>query len=55
MGNNTGGSSHGIKVGKVLSDSDVLELSALSGFTPEKVREWHAGFIVRIFTSKIFF
>ncbi|CAF3197067.1 unnamed protein product [Rotaria socialis] len=43
MGNNPAGP--GLKLGKTLSDADVIELSALSGFTPEKVREWHSGFI----------
>ena len=44
MGNNPGGKT--IKVGKTLSDEEVIELSSLSGFTPEKVREWHSGFMV---------
>lgn len=34
------------KRGKNLSDSDVTELSNLSGFTPQQVREWHSGFLV---------
>jgi hypothetical protein len=42
MGNNEGR----IKRGKTLSDADVTELSNLSGFTPQQVREWHAGFLV---------
>lgn len=42
MGN---GESRG-KHSKVLSDSDVNELSNLSGFTPQQVREWHSGFLV---------
>jgi hypothetical protein len=37
------------KIGKVLTEENVAELSALSGFTPEQVREWHAGFLVSIF------
>ncbi len=40
-----------VKRGKTLSDADVTELSNLSGFTPQQVREWHSGFLV----SKIFF
>jgi hypothetical protein len=35
-----------VKRGKTLSDADVTELSNLSGFTPQQVREWHAGFLV---------
>lgn len=38
------------KRGKALSDADVTELSNLSGFTPQQVREWHSGFLV----SKLF-
>ncbi len=34
------------KRGKTLSDADVSELSNLSGFTPQQVREWHSGFLV---------
>lgn len=34
------------KRGKALSDADVTELSSLSGFTPQQVREWHSGFLV---------
>ena len=34
------------KRGKSLTDADVTELSNLSGFTPQQVREWHAGFLV---------
>ena len=34
------------KRGKNLSDADVTELSNLSGFTPQQVREWHSGFLV---------
>jgi len=29
---------------RTLSDADVNELSSLSGFTPQQVREWHSGF-----------
>lgn len=46
MGNNASGT--GLKLGKTLTDADVIELSAASGFTPEKVREWHTGFMVCI-------
>ncbi|CAF1339319.1 unnamed protein product [Rotaria magnacalcarata] len=34
-----------VKRGKALSDADVTELSNLSGFTPQQVREWHSGFL----------
>lgn len=34
------------KRGKALSEADVTELSSLSGFTPQQVREWHSGFLV---------
>ena len=34
------------KHGKALSDADVTELSNISGFTPQQVREWHSGFLV---------
>lgn len=34
------------KRGKSLTDADVTELSNLSGFTPQQVREWHSGFLV---------
>lgn len=37
------------KRGKTLSDADVTELSNLSGFTPQQVREWHSGFLVSVF------
>jgi len=30
---------------RTLSDADVNELSSLSGFTPQQVREWHSGFL----------
>jgi hypothetical protein len=46
-----GGNESRVKRGKTLSDADVTELSNLSGFTPQQVREWHSGFLV----SKIFF
>ena len=42
MGNNETRS----KRGKTLSDTDVTELSNVSGFTPQQVREWHSGFLV---------
>ncbi|CAF1678969.1 unnamed protein product, partial [Didymodactylos carnosus] len=32
-------------VGKTLSDSNLEELSRLSGFTQDQVREWHSGFL----------
>jgi hypothetical protein len=38
-----------MKYGKTLTESNITELSALSGFTPVQVREWHAGFLVSIF------
>ena len=41
-----GNSEARVKRGKTLSDADVSELSTLSGFTPQQVREWHAGFLV---------
>jgi hypothetical protein len=41
-----GNSETRVKRGKTLSDADVTELSNLSGFTPQQVREWHAGFLV---------
>lgn len=53
MGNNASGQR--IKVGKTLSEENIAELSALSGFTHDQVREWHTGFLVisisRISTS----
>ena len=44
-----GNSGPRMKTGKVLTPQDVSELSAISGFTPEQVREWHAGFLVSMF------
>ena len=44
MGNAQGGPR--MKIGKTLTDANIAELSALSGFTPDQVREWHAGFLV---------
>jgi hypothetical protein len=44
MGNNQSGPR--TKIGKVLTDANIAELSTLSGFTPEQVRDWHAGFLV---------
>ncbi len=35
-----------VKRGKTISEADVSELSNLSGFTPQQVREWHSGFLV---------
>ena len=35
-----------MKIGKTLTDANISELSAISGFTAEQVREWHAGFLV---------
>ena len=34
------------KARKTLTDANVVELASLSGFTPEKVREWYAAFMV---------
>lgn len=45
MGNNQAPRS---KIGKTLTDENIAELSALSGFTPEQVRQWHAGFLVSV-------
>jgi hypothetical protein len=53
MGNTPGGQR--IKFGKTLTEENVSELSALSGFTEEKVREWHAGFLVGIFILIFFY
>jgi len=47
MGNTADGPRTGI--GKTLTEENVAELSALSGFRPEQVREWHASFLVIIF------
>jgi hypothetical protein len=47
MGNTADGPRTGI--GKTLTEENVAELSALSGFTPEQVSEWHAGFLVSVF------
>ena len=44
MGNNQGGPR--TKIGKTLTDANVIELAALSGFTPDQVRDWHTGFLV---------
>jgi hypothetical protein len=44
-----GNSEAHVKRGKSLSDGDVAELSNLSGFTPQQVREWHSGFLVSSF------
>jgi hypothetical protein len=46
MGNSVGPR---VKVGKTLTNENVAELSVLSGFTPDKVREWHTGFLVSLF------
>ena len=43
-----GNSEARVKRGKTLSDADVTELSNLSGFTPQQVREWHSGFLVSV-------
>ena len=37
-----------MKFNKTLTNENVAELSTLSGFSPEQVREWHAGFLVSI-------
>ena len=50
MGNNEAR----VKRGKTLSDADVAELSTLSGFTPQQVRDWHIGFLVRKFLLLLF-
>jgi hypothetical protein len=34
---------------KTLTEENVAELSTISGFTPEQVSEWHAGFVVSVF------
>jgi hypothetical protein len=44
-----GNSESHAKRGKALSEADVAELSNLSGFTPQQVREWHSGFLVSRF------
>jgi hypothetical protein len=44
MGNNA----PRMKLGKQLTNENVTELSALSGFTGEQVREWHVGFLVSL-------
>lgn len=44
------------KIGKTLTDENVVELSKLSGFTSEQVRDWHTGFLVShlaLFSSTI--
>ena len=46
MGNTNGQT---IKIGKNLTDENIAELSALSGFTPEQVQNWHTGFLVSRF------
>ncbi len=48
MGNSAGAPR--MKIGKTLTDENVAELSTLSGFTPEQVREWHRGFLVSLFS-----
>ncbi len=53
MGNSPGGQR--MKMGKTLSDENVSELSALSGFTAEQVREWHTGFLVGLFILIFFY
>lgn len=44
MGNNPGGQR--MKIGKSLTEANIAELSTLSGFTPQQVRDWHTGFLV---------
>ena len=44
MGNK--GSSTSTKFRKKLTEANITELSSVSGFTPEQVREWHTGFLV---------
>lgn len=46
MGNANGQT---IKIGKNLTDENIAELSALSGFTAEQVQNWHTGFLVSQF------
>ena len=43
-----------MKYGKTLTDANIAELSGLSGFTPDQVREWHSGFLVSPNRAKIF-
>jgi hypothetical protein len=38
-----------LKIGKTLTAENISELSALTGYTPDQVREWHAGFLVSIY------
>jgi len=38
-----------IEIGKTLTEENVTDLSTISGFTSEKVREWHKVFLVSIF------
>ena len=49
MGNTSNGQR--IKIGKTLSEENVAELSALSGFTHDQVRDWHTGFLVSCFSK----
>jgi hypothetical protein len=52
MGNN--GSGPRIRLGKTLTDENIAELSGLTGFTADQVREWHSGFLVsRLFSQTI--
>jgi len=51
MGNNP--NAPRVKLGKTLTTENVAELSALSGFTPDQVREWHAGFLKDCPTGKL--
>lgn len=47
MGNTPGAPR--MKIGKTLTPENVTELSNLSGFTPDQVRDWHTGFLVSTF------
>jgi len=38
-----------VEIDKTLTDERVAELSTISGFTPEQVREYHTNFWVSVF------
>ncbi|CAF0782730.1 unnamed protein product [Adineta ricciae] len=48
-----GNSGQRMKYGKTLTEANVAELSGLSGFTPDQVREWHSGFLKDCPTGKL--
>ena len=50
MGNTADGPR--LKIGKTLTDANIAELSGLTGFTPDQVREWHSGFLVSKFDQR---